>query len=140
MDADLRTSAPAPQRGASAPWWVWFLAVFAVLLVGVAVGREAQDDCISDPSPQLRLGDVTYLYRGDAAVFRADELGPPLGTIEGGLPSAATSCDSYVLADRHGTPPVASSVHEIPGIDPTVAVAALLGSSYVRFDASPSAG
>lgn len=88
--------------------------------------------CESVPIPAFNLGGVTYTARhADDVVVEAD-LGEVLGTQLGSVPEGMLRCESVTLEDGEGSLERGARVYAIRGVDRSIAIAASLGTGYIK--------
>ena len=110
--------------------------LFVVAAVGSGCTTLTGSDCESLPIPQFGLHGLVYQRTtsvGDS-VAAADVVDVVETINDSSLPSAASRCGRYSLADGRGTLAVGTKIYSIKGVDPAVALAVPDGTGYVRFE------
>jgi len=120
--------------------WAGYRAVTVMLFVVAAVDPGCTSltgsNCESFPIPQFGLHGLVYqrLTAVGEPVAAADVVDAVETINDSSLPSAASRCGRYTLADGRGTLAVGTKIYSIKGVDPAVALAVPDGTGYVRFE------
>jgi hypothetical protein len=88
--------------------------------------------CESIPLPQFNLHGVTYVARNSTDTVAKADLGAVLGTQEGDIPEGLLRCEVVQLQDGQGSLAPGAHVYAIRGVDPSVAIAAEVGTEYMK--------
>jgi hypothetical protein len=99
---------------------------------GSGVSSTITSECESAPLAQFRLGGVTYVARQSADTVVKADLGAVLGTQDGGIPEGLLRCELVQLADGQGSLARGAHVYAIHGVEPSVAIAAEVGTEYMK--------
>jgi hypothetical protein len=95
---------------------------------------EAPDpsSCESAPLPQFNLNSITYIARQSTDIVAKADLGAVLGTQKGDIPEGLLRCESVQLEEGQGSLAPGAHVYAISGIDPSIAIAAEVGTDYMK--------
>jgi len=87
--------------------------------------------------PRFRLADIEYENRRFDDQVALGDLGPIVGEVSV-YPAAFDKCETVVLKDGEGSLAVGTKIHQIVGIDRTVALTASMGNGvYLRYIGRP---
>ena len=104
----------------------------SALLTARPTVASSQTSCESIPPPQFNLRGFTYTARQSTDTVVEADLGVVLGVQVGDIPQGLLQCEAVQLKDGQGSLEAGAHVCAIRGVDQSIAIAAEVGSVYMK--------
>ena len=104
----------------------------SALLTAPPTVASSQTSCESIPLPQFNLQGIAHVARQSTDTVIEADLGVVLGVQIGDIPQGLLQCEAVQLKDGQGSLEAGTHVYAIRNFDQSIAIAAVVGSVYMK--------